>query len=106
MADNNGMDIQINKHIHERARLLILTYLATNEDSNDIPFNDLKAALNMTGGNLSVQLRNLEEVGYLTVTKTIEKRKTVTRVRLTQKGYEEFIAYLDTMEKIIQSVKE
>lgn len=99
------MDFQINKHIHERARLLILTYLATNE-SNALSFNDLKAALDMTGGNLSVQLRNLEEVGYVDVTKTIEKRKTLTTVSLTQKGYEALMSYLDTMEKIIRSVKE
>ncbi len=99
-----GMDININKHIHERARLMILTYLSTN-DSNTVSFNELKSALGLTGGNLSVQLRNLEEVGYLKVTKSIEKRRTVTRVSLTEKGYHEFIIYLENMEKIIKGVK-
>lgn len=99
------MDFQLNKHIHERARLLILTCLATN-NNKAVSFNDLKEALDMTGGNLSVQLRNLEDVEYVTVLKTIEKRKSLTTVSITQKGYEALMSYLDTMEKIIQSVKE
>jgi DNA-binding HxlR family transcriptional regulator len=104
LADNKGIDIDINKHIHERARLLILTYIAANENS-EVSFNELKSALNLSGGNLSVQLRNLEEIGYVKLDKKIEKRKTITQVTLTQKGYEEFISYLDNMERIIRDVK-
>lgn len=105
MADKNGMGVNIDKFIHERARLLILTHLATREEKK-VPFNELKKALDMTAGNLSVQLRNLEEIGYLDVEKTIEGRKTVTRVSLTSKGYNSFMVYLDNMEKIIRSIKE
>ncbi len=103
MAGGRDMDIEINKTIHERARLMILTYVATREET-PVPFNEIKSALNMTGGNLSVQLRNLEEAGYVEVFKTIEKRKTVTRVSLTPKGYEDLLSYLDTMEKLIKDV--
>lgn len=105
MAENNGMDITINKFIHERARLLILTHLVTKEDK-EVSFNELKTILDMTAGNLSVQLRNLEDIGYIKVDKAIENRKTVTKVSLTPKGYEEFMLYLDNMEKIIRSIRE
>lgn len=105
MAENNGIDINIDKFIHERARLLILTHLATSAD-REVSFNDLKSALDMTAGNLSVQLRNLEDIGYVKVDKSIENRKPVTRVSLTPKGYDEFMMYLDNMEKIIRSIKE
>jgi len=104
LTDNKGIDIDINKHIHEKARFLILAYLAANENS-EVPFNELKTALNLSGGNLSVQLRNLEEVGYVKLNKRIENRKTITRVMLTNKGYEEFLSYLDNMEKIIKNVR-
>jgi DNA-binding HxlR family transcriptional regulator len=105
VTEGKGRDIRIDKFIHERARLLILTHLATNEE-REVSFNDLKDALDMTAGNLSVQLRNLEDIGYVEVNKTIEGRKTVTRVALTSKGYEELMTYLDNMEKIIRSIKE
>jgi DNA-binding MarR family transcriptional regulator len=105
LAEDKGRDIQIDKFIHERARLLILTHLAARED-REVSFNDLKDELDMTAGNLSVQLRNLEDIGYIEVNKTIEGRKTVTRVSLTQKGYEELMLYLDNMEKIIKSIKD
>lgn len=102
---DDGIEININKFIHERARLLILTHLATKED-REVQFNDLKSALDMTAGNLSVQLRNLEEIGYIKINKSIENRKSVTRVSLTAKGYEDFMNYLDNMEKIIRSIKD
>jgi DNA-binding MarR family transcriptional regulator len=105
LANNSEMDINIDKFIHERARLLILTHLATGED-REISFNELKSALDMTAGNLSVQLRNLEEAGYLNVDKSIEHRKTVTRVSLTPEGHEAFMLYLDNMEKIIRFIKD
>ena len=105
-GNRNGMDdVYIDKFIHERARLLILTHLATSQ-KRDVTFNDLKTALEMTAGNLSVQLRNLEDAGYVQVTKVIEDRKTVTRVSLTPKGYDEFMAYLNNLEKIIRTIKE
>lgn len=105
MTQSNGMEINFNKYIHEKARLLILAHLATKEDK-EVSFNELKQALNMTAGNLSVQLRNLEEIGYIKVDKRIENRKTVTRVSLTATGYEELILYLENMEKIIRSIKD
>ena len=105
LTEGNGQKVYINKFIHERTRLMILTYLATKED-REVTFIELKSALDMTAGNLSVQLSNLEEIGYIKVVKTIESKKTVTRVSLTSKGYDDFMLYLDNMEKIIRSIKE
>lgn len=98
------MDINIDKFIHERARMLILTYLASRDEVK-VSFNELKSALDMTGGNLSVQLRNLEDIGYVKIDKRIKNRRTVTKVSLTPKGYDEFMLYLDNMERIIKSIK-
>ncbi len=98
-------DLYINKFIHEKARLLILTHLSSTE-RREVTFNDLKAALDMTAGNLSVQLRNLEEAEYVRVIKVIEDRKTLTKVSLTAKGYEEFMKYLNNLEKLIRSIRE
>lgn len=105
LTQENEMDININKFIHERARLLILTHLATKEE-REVSFNEIKSALDMTAGNLSVQLSNLEEIGYIKVDKKIENRKTVTRVSLTAKGYDELMLYLDNMDRIIRSIRE
>lgn len=99
------MEVSINKFIHERARLLILTNLATSENE-EVPFNELKSALDMTAGNLSVQLSNLEEIGYIKVNKSIENKKSVTRVSLTAMGYQELMSYLDNMEKIIRTIRD
>ncbi len=98
------MDINIDKFIHERARMLILTYLASRDEVK-VSFNEIKSALDMTGGNLSVQLRNLEDIGYVKIDKRIKNRRTVTKVSLTPKGYDEFMLYLDNMERIIKSIK-
>ena len=99
------MDLSIDKFIHERARLLILTHLAT-VDERELSFNALKSALDITAGNLSVQLKNLEEAGYVRLDKAFEHRKSVTRVSLSAEGYAAFMRYIDTMEKIIRSVRE
>jgi len=105
LAENNGLNLNIDKFIHERARLLILTHLVTNE-RREVSFNDLRSALDMTAGNLSVQLRNLEEAGYIYIDKSIEERKTITRVGVTPQGFSDFMLYLNNLEKIIRSIKE
>jgi DNA-binding MarR family transcriptional regulator len=58
----------LNKIIHERARLLILTYLASNE-KKEISFNELQESLDFSSGNLSVQLRKLQQADYVDIQK-------------------------------------
>lgn len=84
--------------IHGRLRLGIMAYLSGAERAD---FNELKAKLAASDGNLSVQLRKLEEAGYVAVEKTYAGRKPLTRVTLTDKGRSAFVAYLDAIEKLI-----
>lgn len=100
-ADGFSLD----RFIHEPVRLMILTRLAASEE-RQIRFNELKDGLGLSAGNLSVQLRNLEDAGYIHVDKTIENRRTVTRVSLTKQGYRDFMRYLDELESMIRSIRE
>ena len=89
---------KLDEVIHGRMRLGIVTYLAGAEVAD---FNELKAALEATQGNLSVHLRKLEEAGYVAIEKGYLGRKPQTRVRLTAGGREAFAGYLDAMTRII-----
>jgi len=84
--------------IHGRMRLGIVTYLAAAEVAD---FNELKAALEATQGNLSVHLRKLEEAGYVAIEKGYVGRKPLTRARLTSAGRRAFASYLQAMSRII-----
>ncbi|MBN1603326.1 MAG: transcriptional regulator [Chitinispirillaceae bacterium] len=103
MSEKKSYTINPDKIIHERARLLILTYIASS-DKNRISFNELQSAIEMTSGNLSVQIRKLEEVGYLSVVKEFKNKKPLTSVELTINGSEALRKYVEEMNSIIQSL--
>ena len=84
--------------IHGRLRLGVMAYL-TNAEVAD--FNELKAVLEVTQGNLSVQLRKLEDAGYVTIEKGFLGRKPRTQVRLTPAGRQAFAAYLEALGRLI-----
>jgi DNA-binding HxlR family transcriptional regulator len=84
--------------IHGRLRLGIMAYLA---GSGVADFNELKARLQASDGNLSVHLRKLEEAGYVAIAKSFIGRKPLTRVVLTDKGRSAFVIYLDAIEKLL-----
>ena len=84
--------------IHGRLRLGVMAYLANAEVAD---FNELKSVLEVTQGNLSVQLRKLEEAGYVAIEKGFLGRKPRTRVRLTPAGRKAFAVYLDALAKLI-----
>ncbi|MBE8716749.1 winged helix-turn-helix domain-containing protein [Cellvibrio polysaccharolyticus] len=84
--------------IHGRLRLGIMAYLL---GSGDTDFAQLKAKTAATDGNLSVQLRKLEEAGYVEISKGFVGKKTVTGVTLTEQGRQAFIRYLDNMQNLI-----
>jgi len=104
MAARDRVQPSIDKVIHERARLLILSYLAAG-DQKKAPFLELKEKLALTAGNLSIQLRNLEEAGYVKIDKHIVGRKPVTDVKLTPAGMHALNEYLVEMEELIRRVK-
>lgn len=95
---------ELDKIIHERARLLILTHLASNEDT-EISFNDIQNKLQFSSGNLSVQLRKLTEANYVKIHKTYKDNKPYTTVMITSQGATALKAYLEEMEQIIKSLK-
>ena len=84
--------------IHGRLRLGIMAYLS---GSGTADFNELKAALQASDGNLSVHLRKLEEAGYVAIAKSFSQRKPLTCVALTDMGRSAFVAYLDAIEKLL-----
>lgn len=89
----------LDRLIHERVRLGIVSALAVNDS---LTFNDLKALLKTTDGNLSVHARRLEEAGYVDCRKSFEGRTPKTEYRLTPTGREALEAYLDHMEALIR----
>ena len=97
--------VGLDKVIHERARLMILTYLAGLEGRSLASFQEIKDALEMTSGNLSVQLKNLEQAGYIAIEKRFEDNRPVTEARLTREGQKALTQYLDEMERIIQAAR-
>ena len=84
--------------IHGRLRLGIMAYLS---GAHVAEFNELKAKLDTTDGNLSVHLRKLEEARYVAIEKTYAGRKPLTRVRLTDEGRDAFVAYLDAIGRLV-----
>lgn len=88
--------------IHERIRLAIVSALAVNDS---LTFNDLKAILKTTDGNLSVHARKLEDAGFITCTKSFEGRMPRTEYKLTKTGRAELERYLGHMEALIRNVQ-
>ena len=95
--------LDLDRLIHERMRLGIVSALAVNDQ---LSFNDLKKLLKTTDGNLSVHARKLEEAGYIACEKYFEGRMPKTEYRLTHPGRRALELYLDHMEAIIHATRE
>jgi DNA-binding HxlR family transcriptional regulator len=95
--------LALDRLIHERMRLGIVSALAVNES---LTFNDLKRLMQTTDGNLSVHARKLEDAAYVTCTKTFEGRMPKTEYRLTAAGRRALERYLDHMEALIRATRE
>jgi DNA-binding HxlR family transcriptional regulator len=94
---------ELDRLIHERIRLGIVSALATNQS---LSFNDLKRILKTTDGNLSVHARKLEEAQYVSCVKFFEGRVPRTEYRLTPTGRRALTQYLDQMEEWIRATRE
>ena len=95
--------LELDRLIHERLRLGIVSALAVNDR---LTFNDLKRLLQTTDGNLSVHARKLEDAQYIACEKTFEGRVPHTEYCLTAAGRRVFEKYLTHMEAIIRAVRE
>ena len=100
--DASNESRELDTLIHHRMRLGIVSALAANEA---LTFNELKALMQSTDGNLSVHARKLEEAGYVVCTKSFEGRRPKTEYRLTAAGRRALQRYLDHMEALIQATR-
>ncbi len=94
--------LALDRVIHERMRLAIVSALAVNAS---LSFNDLKQLLGTSDGNLSVHARKLEEAGYVACEKSFQNRIPRTEYRLTAAGRRALEAYLDHMEALIHATR-
>ena len=92
----------LDRLIHERLRLGIISALAANEK---LTFSDLKHLMNTTDGNLSVHARKLEEAGYISCSKYFEGRLPKTEYKLTAAGRTALESYLNHMESLIKQMR-
>ena len=92
----------LDRLIHERMRLGIVSALAANES---LTFNDLKSLMNTTDGNLSVHARKLEDGGYIACIKSFEGRLPKTEYKITASGRRALESYLNHMETLIHQAR-
>jgi len=97
------VSVPLDRLIHERIRLGIVSALAVNRT---LTFNELKALLKTTDGNLSVHARKLEEADYILCTKSFDGRLPKTEYRLAPAGRKALERYLDHMEALIRATRE
>lgn len=93
----------LDRLIHERTRLAIVSALAVNES---LTFRELRGLLHVTDGNLSVHARKLEDAGYIDCTKSFSGRLPKTEYRLAAAGRRALEKYLDHMEALIRATRE
>ncbi len=93
---------ELDKVIHERMRLGIISALAANKS---LSFTELKNLLNTTDGNISVHARKLEDAGYLECLKSFNNRVPLTEYKITQTGKTALGRYLNHMEALIKAIR-
>ncbi len=101
-AERSSSPTDLDRLIHERMRLAIVSALAVNDS---LSFNDLKQLLDTTDGNLSVHARKLEEAEYVTCNKYFDGRTPKTEYRLTTAGRRALERYLNHMESVIRATR-
>ena len=94
--------LQLDRVIHEKGRLAIMSLLAA---SPEMSFTELRDALGMTDGNLTTHVRALQQEGYVSVTKSYKDKRPLTTCSLTAAGRKAFTAYIDLLEKIVRQNK-
>ena len=94
--------LQLDRVIHEKGRLAIMSMLAATPE---LSFTELRDALEMTDGNLTSHMRTLQEAGYVSVAKSYENNRSLTTCSLTTAGRKAFAQYVDLLEQILQQTK-
>lgn len=94
--------LQLDRVIHEKGRLAIMSLLAA---SPQLAFTEMRDTLGMTDGNVTAHLRTLHESGYVNVTKSFQSGRQLTSYALTAEGRKAFTTYIDLLEQIIQQTR-
>ena len=94
--------LQLDRVIHEKGRLAIVSMLAA---SPELSFTDLRDSLGMTDGNLTTHIRTLQQAGYLSVTKSFQNNRPLTTCALTAAGRKAFTNYINLLEQIIRQAR-
>jgi DNA-binding MarR family transcriptional regulator len=94
--------LQLDRIIHERGRLAIMSMLAA---SAELSFTGLRDTLAMTDGNLTTHVRTLQEAGYVSIAKSYRNRRPLTTVSLTPAGRQAFTQYVALLERIVKQAR-
>jgi DNA-binding MarR family transcriptional regulator len=94
--------LQLDRVIHEKGRLAIMSMLAATPE---LSFTELRDTLNMTDGNLTTHIRTLQESGYVSVSKSFQKNRPLTTCSLTTEGRKAFANYIGLLEAILQQTR-
>lgn len=94
--------LQLDRVIHEKGRLAIMSMLAA---SPELSFTELRDTLEMTDGNLTTHIRTLQEAGYVAVAKSYQRGRRLTTVSLTAAGRRAFADYVSLLERIVHQAK-
>lgn len=94
--------LQLDRVIHEKGRLAIMSAMAA---SPELSFTELRDLLNMTDGNLTSHVRTLQEAGYVAVAKSFQDNRPLTTCSLTAKGRKVFAEYISLLEQIVQQTR-
>jgi len=94
--------LQLDRVIHEKGRLAIVSMLAARPD---LSFTEMRDLLKMTDGNITAHMRTLKQAGYVAVTKSMSGGRPLTTFNLTDDGRKAFKAYLNFLEQIVQQNK-
>ncbi len=89
----------LNPLLHSQLRLSVMSFLVSNDESD---FNELKEVTDASSGNLSVQLKKLEEAGYITIKKGFKNNYQHTSVTIKQKGIDAFEEYVEALKGYIK----
>jgi len=94
--------LQLDRLIHEKGRLAIMSMLAA---SPELSFTELRDALEMTDGNLTTHIKALQQEGYVAVSKSFQNNRPLTTCSLTAAGRKAFAEYIGLLEKIVRQNK-
>ena len=94
--------LQLDRVIHEKGRLAIMSMLAA---SPELSFTEMRDALSMTDGNLTTHIRTLQESGYVAITKSFHNNRPLTTCALTASGKKAFTNYINLLEQIVRQTK-